>query len=134
MPPGAARDENMALSRRILDTRRTLQANQPLSPQLDSTDPNTSKSAPRRARRGRTRANEHPKRTRRRGGNGGGRSGLRRVVYWSAVVAVWLLVAFVGLFAWVAFHLPSIHSLEIPRRPPSIQIVSADGKPFAMRG
>ncbi len=45
-----------------------------------------------------------------------------------------MLVAAVGVMAWVFANLPPIHSLEIPKRPPSIQIVSLDGHPFAMRG
>ena len=35
---------------------------------------------------------------------------------------------------WVAANLPPIHSLEIPRRPPSIEIVGTDGKLLATRG
>jgi penicillin-binding protein 1A len=127
----------MALSRQILRTRRepAPDASRNLQPRLDSSERNTANNSPRHARR-RARGSDRPGRARRRGGNGGGRrrSGLRRVAYWSAVLGIWLLLALVGLFAWVAIHLPPIHSLGIPKRPPSIQIVALDGRPFAMRG
>jgi penicillin-binding protein 1A len=73
-------------------------------------------------------------------GSGGGRGGKRRrfgfarLLYWGVVLAIWAVLAVVGLFAWVGMHLPPIQSLEIPRRPPSIQINSLDGRVFATRG
>ena len=70
--------------------------------------------------------------------SGGGtkrkRFGFRRVVYWIVVLAIWGIVALACLFAWVAGHLPPIQSLEIPKRPPSIQINAVDGRVFATRG
>ncbi len=62
------------------------------------------------------------------------RSPLRRAIYWSAVLGLWLLIAAGGAIVWVAANLPPIHSLEIPRRPPSIEIVGNDGKLLATRG
>ena len=62
------------------------------------------------------------------------RSRLARAAYWCAVAGVWMFLAFIGVLAWVFASLPPIHSLEIPKRPPSIQIVGIDGRPFAMRG
>ena len=59
---------------------------------------------------------------------------LARVLYWGVVLAIWTVIGFAGLFAWVAFHLPPIQSLEIPRRPPTIQINTTDGRAFATRG
>src|SRR5712675_1054628 len=70
------------------------------------------------------------KRARRR--KGGLRVG--RIVYWGAVAALWLVIAAIGLLFWVGSHLPPIQSLEIPKRPPSIQIVSLDGRVLANRG
>ena len=35
---------------------------------------------------------------------------------------------------WVAAHLPPIQSLEVPKRPPSIQIVGLNGRVLATRG
>ncbi|MEA2937775.1 MAG: penicillin-binding protein, partial [Alphaproteobacteria bacterium] len=75
-------------------------------------------------------------RRRRRSGRGGGRGGsiLRRMVYWGAVLGLWALIAVVSVFAWVAANLPPIQSLEIPKRPPQIEIVGIDGKALATRG
>jgi penicillin-binding protein 1A len=73
---------------------------------------------------------------RRKGGRGGGRrrSLLGRLLYWSSVAAVWAVIGVAGLFIWVAMHLPPIHSLEIPKRPPAVQIVGLDGRLLATRG
>jgi penicillin-binding protein 1A len=71
---------------------------------------------------------------------GSGRSGKRRrfgfgrLVYWGSVLAIWAVLAVVGVFTWVGLHLPPIQSLEIPKRPPSIQINSLDARVFANRG
>jgi penicillin-binding protein 1A len=62
------------------------------------------------------------------------RSGLFRLIYWGAVLAIWAVLAVAGVFAWVGMHLPPIQSLEIPKRPPSIQINSLDARIFATRG
>jgi penicillin-binding protein 1A len=82
---------------------------------------------------GRSRPPTPPKKgkTSRRGGQ---RSGLFRLAYWGAVLAIWAGLGVVGLFAWVAMHLPPIQSLEIPKRPPAVQINSLDAKVFANRG
>jgi len=58
----------------------------------------------------------------------------RRVIYWSAVAGLWLVIAMIGGAVWVGAHLPPIQSLEIPKRPPSIKIVDLQGHPLAMRG
>ena len=39
-----------------------------------------------------------------------------------------------GVVGWVAAHLPPIQSLEVPKRPPSIQIVGLNGRVLATRG
>jgi len=62
------------------------------------------------------------------------RSALGRLIYWGAVLSIWCVIAVAGLFGWVALHLPPIQSLEIPKRPPSVQINAADGRVFATRG
>ena len=62
------------------------------------------------------------------------RSRLRRLFYWCAVAGLWALIACGGVIVFVAANLPPIHSLEIPRRPPSIEIVGTDGKILATRG
>ena len=75
---------------------------------------------------------ERPPRKRRR--KSGGRSGPRRVLYWGAVVALWLVIAAIGAGAWAIARLPPIQSLEIPKRPPTIQIVDRKQQPLATRG
>src|ERR1041385_6862754 len=62
------------------------------------------------------------------------RSLLGRAAYWSLVVGLWCFIGAVGVIAWVAAHLPPIQSLEVPKRPPSIQIVGLNGRVLATRG
>ncbi len=68
------------------------------------------------------------------GRDAGGRSPLRRLVYWGAVLGLWGLIMAGGAIALVASTLPPIQSLAIPKRPPSTEIVGIDGKPLAVRG
>src|SRR5712672_3458778 len=75
----------------------------------------------------------------RRGGStrrsrGGSRRGLVRVFYWGVVLGLWAAIARVGVIVWVGAHLPAIQALEIPKRPPTIQIVGFDGSVLATRG
>ena len=63
-----------------------------------------------------------------------GRSPLRRLFYWSVVLGLWALIAVGAVVGIAAASLPPIQSLEIPKRPPSIEIVGLDGKPLATRG
>jgi penicillin-binding protein 1A len=68
---------------------------------------------------------------RRRRGDG---SRLGRIVYWGAVAALWCVILGIGVLFWVAYHLPPIESLEVPKRPPSVQILALDGHVLANRG
>src|SRR5262249_9704118 len=43
-------------------------------------------------------------------------------------------IAVLGVIGWVAAHLPPIQSLEVPKRPPSVQIVGLNGRVLATRG
>ena len=106
------------------------------NPRLESPDRAAGETAPRPAQRRRSRGRSRVGRARKRGNGGGGRYriSLGRIAYWSVVAGLWMLLACIGVIVYVFASLPPIHSLEIPKRPPSIQIVSADGKPFAMRG
>ncbi|WP_426426432.1 transglycosylase domain-containing protein [Bradyrhizobium genosp. A] len=61
-------------------------------------------------------------------------AGLGRLVYWGAVLSLWGVIAVVGVVIWAGAHLPPIQSLEIPKRPPTIQIVGMDGSLLAQRG
>ncbi|HTG06160.1 MAG TPA: PBP1A family penicillin-binding protein [Bradyrhizobium sp.] len=62
------------------------------------------------------------------------RGGLYRLFYWGAVLGLWAVIAVVGVVIWVGAHLPAIQALEIPKRPPTIQIVGFDGSVLATRG
>jgi penicillin-binding protein 1A len=57
-----------------------------------------------------------------------------RLFYWGAVLGLWAGIAVVGVVVWVGAHLPAIQSLEIPKRPPTIQITGLDGSVLATRG
>jgi penicillin-binding protein 1A len=62
------------------------------------------------------------------------RSLIGRAVYWSLVLGLWLVIGAAGTIAWTGAHMPPLQSLEIPKRPPSIQIVDVNGRPLASRG
>lgn len=57
-----------------------------------------------------------------------------RSLYWGAVLSLWLAIAGIGLVVWVGAHLPPIHALEIPKRPPTIRIAGLDGTILVTRG
>jgi penicillin-binding protein 1A len=63
-----------------------------------------------------------------------GRLSIGRLFYWGAVLSLWGAIAAVGVVVWVGAHLPAIQSLEIPKRPPTIEITAADGSMLAIRG
>src|SRR6267154_293592 len=68
------------------------------------------------------------------GGGGKQRSLLGRMAYWTLVLGLWAFIGVIGVIGWVAAHLPPIQSLEVPKRPPSIQIVGLNGRVLATRG
>ncbi|MET0924900.1 MAG: PBP1A family penicillin-binding protein [Xanthobacteraceae bacterium] len=76
------------------------------------------------------------RRRRKRGGRGGGRgrSPVSRLIYWTLVLGLWAVITAAGTMAWVGSTLPPIQSLEVPKRPPKIEIVGLDGKILATRG
>src|SRR5262245_54944259 len=69
-----------------------------------------------------------------RGGEGKRRSLVGRLIYWSFVLGLWALLAAIGATVWVASRLPPIQSLEVPKRPPTIEIVGLNGRVLATRG
>jgi len=62
------------------------------------------------------------------------RFSIARLVYWGAVLGLWVTIAVVGAVVWAGAHLPPIQSLEIPKRPPTIEVVGLDGSVLAQRG
>jgi penicillin-binding protein 1A len=86
--------------------------------------------------RGKTKAKGEGKTTRRKRGRkrSGRRSVIGRITYWGAVASLWLVIAGIGTIVWVGAHLPPLQSLDVPKRPPTIQIVDINGKPLATRG
>ncbi len=75
-----------------------------------------------------------PRESRRRKSSGKSRSGFGRIVYWAFVLALWGVIAGIGVLVWIGIHLPPIQSLEIPKRPPSVLILGANGTTLATRG
>ena len=73
------------------------------------------------------------KKTRRRGRTSK-RTLIGRLFYWAVVLGLWVAIGGIGTVAWVGAHLPPIQSLEIPKRPPSVQIVDDAGRMLATRG
>ncbi len=62
------------------------------------------------------------------------RTVIGRAAYWCAVLALWAGIGGVATLIWVGAHLPPLQLLEIPKRPPSIEIVDLHGQPLARRG
>jgi penicillin-binding protein 1A len=72
--------------------------------------------------------------SRKRKSRGRARVGLFRLFYWSVVLGLWGVIGAIGVVIWVGAHLPAIQSLEIPKRPPTIEITGIDGSVLAIRG
>ena len=120
----ATRPAQAALALRRLDLR--------LRPQIaPAARPRRVAMAPAAARH-RSTAPKHE--TRRRGGGGKRRSAFGRLIYWGVVLALWAVIAGIGTLVWIGIHLPPIQSLEIPKRPPSVLILGANGATLATRG
>jgi penicillin-binding protein 1A len=80
------------------------------------------------------RGRRHTRKRRNRADRGHKHMTVGRRLYWSAVAGLWLFIAALGLVAFIGARLPPIQSLEVPKRPPSIQIVDRQGQALAMRG
>ncbi|MGB7259263.1 MAG: transglycosylase domain-containing protein [Pseudolabrys sp.] len=83
------------------------------------------------SRSGSSRRSKKKRKARRSGWRG---SLIGRMAYWGLVLALWAAIGGIGTVAWVGAHLPPIQSLEIPKRPPSIQIVDLNSRVLATRG
>ena len=51
-----------------------------------------------------------------------------RLFYWALVLGLWAVIGAIGAVAWVVSTLPPIQSLQVPKRPPTIEIVGLDGR------
>ncbi len=56
------------------------------------------------------------------------------LLYWSCVACIWGLIGVTGIVAFYAGKLPPIDKLAVPKRPPNIAILAADGTLLANRG
>jgi penicillin-binding protein 1A len=76
---------------------------------------------------------ERPRRsTRRRSRNGRGLFG--NLIYWGFTLALWGAIALAGVIGYFAMKLPPIDQLAVPKRPPNVAILAADGTLIANRG
>ena len=50
------------------------------------------------------------------------------------MLGLWAVIAAIGAVAFVVSTLPPIQSLEVPKRPPTVEIVGTDGRPLVLRG
>jgi len=62
------------------------------------------------------------------------RSLLGALVYWSVTLALWGAIAGGGLAVYYGSRLPPIDQLAVPKRPPNIAILDANGELLANRG
>ncbi len=62
------------------------------------------------------------------------RSLLGFLIKWTLVLCVWAVLGVAGIVAYEAAKLPPMQTLMVPKRPPTIMIQAADGKPLATRG
>ena len=76
----------------------------------------------------RQRDDSPPRQPRKKKRAGKQRSGFGKLIYWGAVLALWAVIAAIGLLVWIGAHLPPIQSLEIPKRPPSVLILGATAR------
>ncbi len=61
-------------------------------------------------------------------------STLAGFLYWSLVLGLWGAIGLGGLLAYYGSQLPPIDQLAVPKRPPNIAILAADGALVANRG
>ena len=90
-----------------------------------------SASGPMTARRGKTQAGR-----RERGGPARRprRSFLGGLIYWTAILGLWAVMALGGFVAFEARDLPPIDQLAVPKRPPNVAILASNGQLLANRG
>jgi penicillin-binding protein 1A len=116
IPSGEEDKPKKAASRRKADERKAEEIDDDDDPPPRERKPGAGRSGARRRAKSRSRLS------------------LSRLFYWTAVLGLWGAIAAVGVVVWVGAHLPAIQSLEIPKRPPTIEIVGLDGGVLAQRG
>ncbi len=62
------------------------------------------------------------------------RGGVGSLIYWSLVLGLWGVIALIGVTGYFAMKLPPIDQLTVPKRPPNVSILAADGTLIANRG
>ena len=90
-------------------------------------------SAEPRPSRGRSREPEPP-RGRPRRPRRSGRGVFGTLIYWSAVLSIWGVLALGAVIGYFAMKLPPIDQLAVPKRPPNVAILARDGTLIANRG
>ncbi|WP_235981636.1 transglycosylase domain-containing protein [Methylobrevis albus] len=85
---------------------------------------------PRRAPRGPAKAPAAPPPRRR----GGLFRFLRGTIYWGMVLGIWGVIVGLGVLGYYAAHLPATSEWSVPKRPPNVEILDADGRLIANRG
>ena len=63
-----------------------------------------------------------------------GRGFLGRLFYWSVTLGIWGVIALACVIGYFAMKLPPIDQLAVPKRPPNVAILAADGSLIANRG
>ena len=56
------------------------------------------------------------------------------LIYWTLVLGLWGVIGAGGLVVYYGSQLPPIDQLAVPKRPPNIAILAADGELLANRG
>jgi len=126
-------------SRRIEPTFRERPANAaPRAPQTGAGKPRKAQAG--KAQAGAAGAKRKPRKKSSSGGRktpgffGGMFWALKKLGYWGAVACLWLLIGFTGLMVYYAARLPQTSEWKVPKRPPNVQIVAANGKLLTNRG
>ncbi|MCA0407197.1 MAG: transglycosylase domain-containing protein, partial [Proteobacteria bacterium] len=63
-----------------------------------------------------------------------GRGFFGTLIYWGFVLALWGGIALLCVAGYFAMKLPPIDQLTVPKRPPNVSILAADGSLIANRG
>ncbi len=126
--PEKVRQEPTREERREPKSEGTARFSAPVEPE-GSEVPARKSNASTRGKRGKAEAAKPERRPARKR-----RSVLGFLVKWCLVLMVWAGIGVAGIVAYEAAKLPPMQTLMVPKRPPTIMIQAADGKPLATRG